>query len=218
MLNLKTVTLVVVTSVKHEQNVKALKHSMEGISYGSVKFISDIRPDSLPENVEFHKIEPISYDGFSEFTFLKLHRYIETEHSLLVHHDGFVVKPHLWTNEFLEYDYIGAPWQYSETAYITDDGEHVDQGNGGVCLRSKKMLELPTTLGLTLQHRQGFYNDDGNFCVYQRKAFLDNGMKYAPKEIAAKFSTETLISGLSTESFAFHGFHPHNIGFARFVQ
>lgn len=218
MLDLKTVTLVVVTSVKHEQNVKALRHSMEGISYGAVKFISDIRPDSLPNSVEFHKIDPISYDGFSEFTFLKLHKYIDTEHSLLVHHDGFVVSPELWSDEFLEYDYIGAPWPYSETAYVTDDGEHVDQGNGGVCLRSKQMLELPTNLGLVLQHRQGFYNDDGNFCVYQRKAFLDNGMKYAPKEVAAKFSTETLIPGLSQPSFAFHGFHPHNQTYKHFIN
>ena len=24
--------------------------------------------------------------------------------------DGHIVNPHLWTNEFLKYDYIGAPW------------------------------------------------------------------------------------------------------------
>ena len=218
MLDLKTVSLVVVTSVKHEQNVKALKKSMEGITYGSVKFISDIRPDSLPEDVEYHKIDPITYDGFSEFTFLKLHKYIDTEHSLLVHHDGFVVNPEMWTDDFLKYDYIGAPWPYSETAYITDDGQHVDQGNGGVCLRSKRMLELPTKLGLVLQHRQGFYNDDGNFCVYQRNTFLENGMKYASKELAGQFSTETWIPGISRPSFAFHGFHPHNKIYSEFVN
>lgn len=218
MLQLKNVTLVVVTSVKHEQNVKALEKSMEEIEYGAIKFISDIRPDSLPENVIFEKIDPITYDGFSEFTFLKLHKYIETEFSLLVHHDGFIVRPELWDPDFLKYDYIGAPWPYSETAYITDYGEHVDQGNGGVCLRSKKLLEMPTKLGLELQHRQGFYNDDGNFCVYQRKTFLDNGIKYAPKELAAKFSTETWIPGISRESFAFHGPHPHNRHFMGFVQ
>jgi hypothetical protein len=49
-------------------------------------------------------------------------------------------------------------------------------------------------------------NDDGNFCVYHRKTFLENGIKYAPIEIAAKFSREVWIPGISrTDTFAFHG-------------
>lgn len=206
MLKLNDVTLVVVTSVKYEENVRSLIHSMEGVEYGDVKFISDIKPESLPENVKHISCDKLSYDGFSEFTFLKLWKYIETSHCLLVHHDGFVVRPDLWKDSFLEYDYIAAPWPYSDTSYITDYGEHVRVGNGGFCLRTKKMLEMPTKLGLKLEHRQGFYNDDGNFCVYHRKTFLDNGIKYAPVEIAAEFATEIWIDGVSKESFGFHGF------------
>lgn len=209
MLNLPDVTLVCVTSVKIDQNVKALKQSMEGIKYGDVKFISDICPEDLPKNVKYVKCDKLSYDGFSEYTFLKLWKDIETSHCLLVHHDGFVVRPDIWSDEFLNFDYTAAPWPYSDTSYITDDGEHVDVGNGGFCLRTKKMLELPTKLGLKLEHRQGFYNDDGNFCVYHRKTFLENGIKYAPKEIAAKFSTEIIIPELSQESFGFHSFIHH---------
>lgn len=206
MLELKNVTLVVVTSVKHEENVKALKQSMNGIEFGDVKFISDIKPESLPENVKYIQCEKLDYVGFSRFTFLELWKYIDTEFSLLVHHDGFIIRPDLWNPEFLNFDFIGSPWPYSETSYLTDDGEHVRVGNGGVCLRSKKILELPTKLGLELEQRQGFYNDDGNFCVYHRKTMLDNGIKYAPIELAAEFSTEIWIPGVSRESFAFHGF------------
>lgn len=209
MIELKNVTLVCVTSVKIEENVKALTKSMDGINYGSVKFISDVCPDNLPNNVEYVKCDKLSYDGFSEYTFLKLWKDIETTHCLLVHHDGFVVRPDLWSDEFLNFDYVAAPWPYSETSYITDYSEHVDVGNGGFCLRTKRMLELPTQLGLKLEHRQGFYNDDGNFCVYHRKTFLENGIRYAPKEIAAKFSTEIAIPGLSQESFGFHSFVHH---------
>lgn len=205
MLELKDVTLTIVTSVKHEQNVRAMKKSMDGIKFGAVKFISDINP-GLPDNVEYIQCDKLSYDGFSEFTFLKLHNYIDTEFSLLVHHDGFIVRPDLWTNDFLSWDYCAAPWPYSETSYVTDYGEHVRVGNGGVCLRSKKILELPTKLGLKLEERQGFYNDDGNFCVYHRKTMLDNGIKYTPIDLAAMFSTEIWIPGVSRESFAFHGF------------
>jgi RNA binding exosome subunit len=53
LLKLNDVTLVCVTSVKIEQNVKSLIKSMEGIEYGDVKFISDIYPENLPENVKY---------------------------------------------------------------------------------------------------------------------------------------------------------------------
>lgn len=217
MLKLNDVTLVCVTSVKIEQNVKSLIKSMEGIEYGDVKFISDIYPENLPENVKYVRCDKLSYDGFSEYTFLKLWKDIQTSHCLLVHHDGFVVRPELWSNDFLEYDYIGAPWMYSDTSYITDEGEHVSVGNGGFCLRSKKFLEMPTKLGLKLDHRQGFYNDDGNFCVYYRKTFLENGIKYAPVDVAARFSTEAIIPNISRESFGFHGFMNHG-QFQQFVN
>lgn len=205
MLDLPNVTLVVVTSVKIERNVKALEYSMRGVNYGAVKFLSDIKPDYLPDCVEYIKIDPIDYVGFSRFTFLELHKYINTSHCLLVHHDGFVTNPELWNEDFLNYDYIGAPWPYSDSAYLTDSGEHVSVGNGGFCLRSKRLLELPTKLGLPLDQRQGFYNDDGNFCVYYRDTFIKNGIIYAPIEVAAMFSTETFIPGISTNSFGFHG-------------
>lgn len=217
MLNLDNVTLVCVTSVKIEQNVKAVLKSMEGIKYGAVKFISDICPENLPKNIEYVKCDKLSYDGFSEYTFLKLWKDIETSHCLLVHHDGFVVRPHLWKDYFLDFDYVGSPWMWSENSYVTDYGEHVPVGNGGFCLRSKKILEMPTKLGLKLEHRQGFYNDDGNFCVYHRKTFLDNGIKYAPIEVAAEFGTEVIIPNISKPSFGFHGF-ANNREFEVFVR
>ena len=132
MLNLEDVTLVVVTSVKHEENVKALIKSCDGIKYGKVKYISDIKPHNLPNFVEYVECEKLDYVGFSRYTFLELHKHIDTKFSLLVHHDGFVVNSSLWCDEFFNYDYIGAPWQYSETSYITDNGVHVNVGNGGV--------------------------------------------------------------------------------------
>jgi len=206
MLELNNITLVVVTSIKIEENIQALIKSMNGIKYGSVKFFSHERPENLPLNVQYVQCEKLDYIGFSRFTFLEMWKYIETDFCLLVHHDGWVTSPENWDDRFLNFDYIAAPWAYSDTAYITDYGEHVRVGNGGVCIRSKKLLEMPTRLGLKLEQRQGFYNDDGNFCVYHRKTFLENGIKYAPIETASKFSREVWIPGISrTDTFAFHG-------------
>jgi len=208
MLNLPNVTLTLVTSVKIDENIEAMIKSVQGINYGAVKFISHEHPKNLPAFAEFVQCEPLDYVGFSRFVFFELWKHINTDFSLLVHHDGWVTSPENWDSRFLNFDYIGAPWAYSETAYITDYGEHVRVGNAGVSIKSRKLLEIPTKLGLNLEERQGYYNDDGNICVYQRKTFLENGIKFAPIEIAAKFSREVWIPGISrTDTFAFHGFY-----------
>jgi hypothetical protein len=205
MLKLPNVTLVVVTSVKIEDNISAMVKSMSGIEYGAVKFFCHIKPN-LPIGVGYVECEKLDYIGFSRYTFLELWKNIETDFCLLVHHDGYVSNPDNWDDRFLNFDYIGAPWPYSEDSYITDYGEHVRVGNAGVCIRSKKILKMPTDLGLRFEHRQGFYNDDGNFCVYHRKTFLENGIRYAPIELASKFSKEIWIDGISrNDTFAFHG-------------
>lgn len=206
MLNLPRVTLVVVTSVKIDQNIEAMIKSTNGIQYGDIKFFSHEHPKSLPSFSKFVQCEQLSYEGFSRYTFLEMWKHIETEFCLLVHHDGWVTSPENWDDKFMNFDYIGAPWRYSEQSFITDYGEHVRVGNAGVSMRSKKLLEMPTKLGLKLEERRGYYNDDGNFCVYYRKTFLENGIKYAPIELAAKFSREQWIDGISRrDTFAFHG-------------
>ena len=206
MLNLENVTLTIVTSVKIDQNIEAMIKSMNGIQYGAVKFISHEYPKSLPSNVEFVQCEKLDYVGFSRYTFHELWKHIDTDFSLLVHHDGWVTSPENWDNRFLDFDYIAAPWAWSKESYVTDYGEHVRVGNAGVCIRSKKLLKMPTDLGLELEQRQGYYNDDGNFCVYHRKTLLENGIQYAPIELAAKFSREKWIEGISRiDTFAFHG-------------
>lgn len=211
MIELPSVTLIVLTSVKIEQNILALRKSISEINFGQVKFISHEKPN-LPNGVTFVQCERLnSIDDFSRYTFLTLHKDIETDFMILIHHDGWIARPNLWTDEFLNFDYIGAPWPYRDTIYTTPYGEHIAVGNGGFRLTSKKFLELPTKLGLNLESDQGFYGDDGNFCCIHRLKFLQNGIKYAPPEIAAKFSTEIWVDGISQEeSFGFHGFREHN--------
>lgn len=206
MLKLDNVTLVAVSSIKIEENINALISSSKYIEFNSIKFISHIKPINLSTNIEYIECEKLDYIGFSRYTFLELWKHINTDFCLLVHHDGYVINPECWSDDFLNYDYIGAPWPYSNNAYITDTGEHVRVGNGGFCLRSKKILKMPTDLGLTLEERQGFYNDDGNFCVYHRDKFINNGIKYAPIDIAARFSYENNIDENKdiNKTFGFH--------------
>ena len=49
-------------------------------------------------------------EGYSEFVIRELHKYVDTSHCLLVQWDGYVLNPKSWLPQFLDYDYIGAPW------------------------------------------------------------------------------------------------------------
>ena len=47
MLNLNNVTLIAITSIKLEKTIKALEYSCRGINFGSVKLVSDKKPENL---------------------------------------------------------------------------------------------------------------------------------------------------------------------------
>ena len=61
---------------------------------------------------------------------------------LLIQDDGMLVKPGLETSEFLDYDYVGAPWSLScpghDILYAQTKGRMV--GNGGFSLRSPRAM------------------------------------------------------------------------------
>jgi hypothetical protein len=94
----------------------------------------------------------------------------------------------------------------SPDSYITKDGEHVRVGNGGFSLRSRRLLETPRAYGMPYLEDRGFYNEDGNICVYNRKFLLDIGIRYAPIDVAARFSKEYDVpENTGIETFGFHG-------------
>ena len=72
-----------------------------------------------------------------------LYQYIHTETFLIFQTDTLIIEKNKeMINEFLEYDYVGAPW--GET-YLPEFGIHEYNavGNGGLSLRKKsKMLEI----------------------------------------------------------------------------
>jgi len=220
MLNLSNITLVAPTGSHIEDTIKAMLYSMQGINFGTVKFVSHIWPKNLPSNIQFCECYPMdTYIKYNRFVFEDLVDYIDTDFCILVQYDGFITNPHLWREEFLQYDYIGAIWPYSEDSYISPQGEHVRVGNGGFTLRSKKLLEAPKKYNIGFTHERGFYNEDGNVCVYNREAFLKAGIKYAPIEVAKYFSHEKNVPEIQgITPFGFHGWNEYGSHFREVVQ
>lgn len=221
-------------STQIEENLMALKYSMKDIDFGSVKFISHERPKIVPDGIRYEKFvgyDSISYKEFSYYCIYKLIEHVDTEYMLMIHPDGFVINPESWTDEFLEWDYLGAPWPLMDTAFIDPFDNHQRVGNGGFTLRSRKLLEVPLIEDIPFEVNQGTfykhmnagaYNEDGNICVHNKHLFEKHGIRYAPVELAAKFSHEIPVTETREveKPFGFHrylpGTYPQRFNFRKY--
>jgi hypothetical protein len=211
MINLPNVSLVSIDTTKEIDNtLRALYTSMSGINFGVVKLIAtkeQIEKNFSIENDSITLEEPVvdikNYNDYNHYVIHDLHNHVNTSHCLLVQPDGFVLFPEKWNNEWLKYDYIGAPWAYAEDSYIDPFGNHHRVGNGGFSLRSKKFLQVPTKVEVPWEtNNSDFYwmpegvinyHEDGNVCVHNRHIFIEQGCEYAPVEVAVRFSQETRV-------------------------
>ena len=206
MINLDNVTLISVAGVREQESLKAIKYSMRGIKFAAAKLISS-KPVSDFE-VQNIIIPSINYEEYNKFIVFDLHKHIDTDYALLVQDDGFVVNPSSWREDFLNYDYIGAPWAIPNDSFSYRDpmGNLIRVGNGGFSLRSRKLLSLATELDLPWQSYYGFYNEDGFFTCHNRSIYEENGCVYAPLDIAKYFSHEIYIPELEgITPLGFHG-------------
>ena len=207
MLNLENITLVILSSIKLEKSIKALEYSCKDIKWGPVKLVSDTKPDNLPDFIQHEFCPKMSnIDEWSYAAIYELPKHVETDYCMLIHDDGFVVNADSWREEFLDYDYIGAPWPMPQDdfSFKAKDGELIRVGNS-VSLRSKKLLDLPIDLNLEWKAFHGYYNEDGYICVNYRHKYLENGMKFANIDVAKHFSHESMIPEVAgIKPFAFH--------------
>ncbi len=132
---------------------------------------------------------------YSRFVLRGLPAHIKTPFVLVTQWDGFVVDAQAWRDEFLQWDYIGAPWP--------DQPAHLSVGNGGFSLRSQRCLRAGLDERLTVLHPE-----DEVLCRSQR-ALLEqtHGLRVAPATVARHFSYENAAQKEST--FGFHG--PYNL-------
>lgn len=108
-------------------------------------------------------------------TNVMFYNHIETETFLVFQTDSMILNKEQ-INEFLEYDYVGAPW--AETGLV---------GNGGLSLRRKsKMVEI---IHAKSSYINTIYNEDGFFCHAQHNV----PMRVPTFNEATRFSVETVF-------------------------
>ena len=136
-LDLHRLTIVCVATRDVEKVAAALAYSMSDIKFANALLFSHYKPWNLHDDINHIQIKSFrSVEEWGFFIIYHLHKFINTSHVLLIHPDGFVVNPNSWSDEFLNYDYIGAPWPLPKDDFsYSKSGEVVRVGNS-VSIRS----------------------------------------------------------------------------------
>ena len=210
---MKEITIVAASDVNINKTINALKVSSDILKpYKTILFTSHSYFKSIKNDcILIEKIKPLrSKSDYSNFLIFELYKYIKTSHVLIVQWDGFIINPKKWQNNFLLYDYIGAPFipRIKAISYSRDiNNDFYVIGNGGFSLRSKKLIEAPSKYNLFDDVNLTNSNEDGFICVLHRKFLESKGFKWAPFNVAKEFSIESPlnISELIDLPFGFHG-------------
>jgi len=199
-LSLPDVTLACVDTRTPALAVAAMRSSMAQIDFGRAVLFTD--PARLSDDVSGIDIVPLVIDSvpaYSEFMLRGLADHVQTDHVLVVQWDGYVLDATRWTPEFLQCDYIGAPFR----------GEPRDRvvGNGGFSLRSRRLLTaLRDDPEMVIGHPE-----DTCICHDNRERLERvHGLRFASPELAARFAFERVEPTAPT--FGFHGlFNMHRV-------
>lgn len=183
-----TISIVCYDTLYHDRSIEAIKQTLwvVGEKISKVYWFSDKRiEEDLGAQVIWVPIPPIQNDtikGFMRATndlcFKLIPQFVDTDHALYIQYDGFAVNADAWTDEFLEYDYIGAPWYDYRV------------GNGGFSLRSRHLHEALAKMYVP-EYMMNNYAEDSLICRMFGKALKHElGVKIAPMPLAYQFSVE----------------------------
>ena len=139
--------------------------------------------------------------GYNQLILDRLPAWTDCDAYLVVQWDGFVLDGRRWRTEFMDCDYIGAPWLHMRSAV----------GAGGFSLRSQRLIETLHRLRQQEPAPDIDTAEDLQICFKYRDALQASGLRIANTEIAAAFAFERPLTMLNhlpivgPKSFGFHG-------------
>lgn len=169
------------------ETVISLLYSMRLARFDQVVMMTDLSRNNLTDILNRNGITPfhiphrIGRENYEIDQLTKLHHCFHTSHCIFQEADGGVLNPWAWKPEWLEYDYIGAPW--------SDRNDLV--GNGGFSLRSHKWCNVMSSL--VKPGDAGFSESDYYACVRLRDQTVKIGLAIAPYDVAQRFACEDRI-------------------------
>lgn len=192
-LTLPDITLCCIETREHQLALRAIQDSKRKANFGDVLIATD-KPELFKDEGRIVVVEDFPDKlTWSRYRWNDIGLHLKTSHMLYLEWDAWVFDPTMWRDEFLNYDYAGAPWWY-------EDGKNV--GNGGFSLRS-------TRLHRYLRKHQFKYPcttpvDDDLLCRKYRPDLEQVGFVWAPQKVAQDFAFE-MIAPTPLATFGFHG-------------
>lgn len=190
-IDLRNVTLVCVDTADENRAIKAMLECNQYCHFHE-KLLFGVRDGITPDDIQIITITKLrGKNDYSRFILKELYTYIQTPFVMICQYDGYIINPEAWDPAFLNYDYIGAPWWYKDENNV---------GNGGFCIRSKRLMETVATFGNTDS------NEDHMICRVWGPVLKVLGFTFAPESIAERFSWESNpLHQRYQGSFGYHG-------------
>jgi hypothetical protein len=185
------------TEERRELYEKIVQYMKDKIDFYCIKML--LTEDPKIDGIDFVQIDHMpNVRIYDQFCLSEMHKHVDSDFCLIFQDDGFVINPELWRPIFLEYDYVGAPWP---PLHPWPEPGRMDRrvGNGGFCLRSKKLLEA-------IKEFKAENNEDIIIVSTRRDELDQKGIKFAPMLLAADFSIECEFMPTQSMSSTF-GFH-----------
>jgi hypothetical protein len=189
-LKLPDVTLVMMDGTCPELARLALQDTLELIEPRETLVFTP-QPLLMPGTVWAEVPQWPDADSYCDFLWYELHKYIHTKFMLSIQWDAWVIDAGMWTDEFLEYDYVGAPWWFNDRYNV---------GNG-TALRSLGLMRF------LAEHSDVFTVDgkeDELLCRVYRPTLERHGFKWAPEQLASRFAFECARPSCESKHFMFH--------------
>lgn len=186
--------------------IKAADISCRHIEFGAVKLLSSKDSDD-PRAIKIRHLG--SKKEYSQFVLKELAAYIETPYALLIQHDGYVLNFQAWRDTFLEYDMVGAVWDFRQEKRTA---------NGGFSIRSRRMMDaIAADDNIYLQNDHiitNYAEDHVLFYIYREYLEKTHNIKIAPEDVCNQFSMEAWGREDKRYKGSF-GFHGYGIDFSK---
>ncbi len=215
-LHLPDVTLVMIETREHALARMAVEECLDKCEFGDVLIVTD-RPLEFSPLTLSHGVYPrfVIVDDYPDkvswcrSAWFDVPLQLRTSHALHIQWDSWVWDISMWRDEYLRYDYIGAPWWYT-------DGKNV--GNSGFSLVSSRLKRY-------VYDRRAMFEcntpaEDDLLCRKYRPELEKAGFCWAPERLAHKFSFECARPSRASKHFGYHAIYnwPEVLSMAKLME
>lgn len=218
-----TITIANIGNSNHELMEFSINKTLDSIPHISEVSVVSNKKLNISRDYRYFQIpDTFNLLDYSNFCIKHVNSVVDTEFVLINQYDGIATNPSAWTDEFLEYDYVGSlshPNHPPVQGSLRSSGFYKDfqytnwfTCGGGLSLRSKKLLTILQNDDKikTINYKEGYDTplvSEDLVITLLNKEYLEkeHGIRFAPVELGIKFCAEVMTG--YTNALGFHGWY-----------